>query len=294
MVTRGRGSSHTVRVCVPGATTVYESVYRILVVPDESGVPSIDDDVTAERVAKLGSLEALDAWLASRDARLETPGESGTRAGSRPGLRVPLPVPDDAWVTEACRAVARALDAFADDFLQRPYLHLSEQSLHAELFAVLTRAAPLDRTGLLAGVHPTRLVHKEWPETVPRQGPLGERIRGRFDLAVLSPEQLEAATVKEFLDGRIPAPVVVEVGLDDDLAHLSGDADKVAHSEIPAPFLLHLSRLPVTPAVAREEAQIAEALERPPVGCRTVFAHIDPSTGVKRIKHSGDAAVRTV
>lgn len=130
VVTPGRGSSHTVRVCAPGSSTTYESGCRILVDPGDTAT----DDVTAERVAKLGTLLALESWLASRDALAETPGASGSgmpgpampRARVRPTLRVSLPDADDEWVAKARAAVAGVLDAFAADFLQRPYLHRSE------------------------------------------------------------------------------------------------------------------------------------------------------------------------
>lgn len=131
-----------------------------------------------------------------------------------------------------------------------------------------------------------RLVHEEWPETKPRRGLPGDRIRRRFDLAVLTPSQVRATTVKEFLEGGIPASIVIEVGLDDDLTHLRGDAEKVEHREVPAPFLLHLSRLPATAAVTREEEDVVKASLAPPPGCTTVFAHVDPQTGVRKVKHS--------
>lgn len=114
VVIRGRGSSHTVRVRVPGSSTTYESGYRILVDPHDTGT----DGVTAERVEESGTLPALESWLASRDAVVETPGLPGpgaARTRAKPTLRAPLPSSDDAWVTGARKAVVGVLDAFAAD-----------------------------------------------------------------------------------------------------------------------------------------------------------------------------------
>ena len=74
------------------------------------------------------------------------------------------------------------------------------------------------------------LIHKEWPETVP-----GREVdrRGLFDLAVLAPSQPAQASIEQFRQGRIHAPIVVEVGLDYGRAHLEQDLEKLRNSEVP-------------------------------------------------------------
>jgi hypothetical protein len=57
--------------------------------------------------------------------------------------------------------------------------------------------------------HSTQLIHKEWPETVPREGKNG---RGNFDLAILSPNQLAGAQRWQFDGGHIEAAFVTTIG----------------------------------------------------------------------------------
>jgi hypothetical protein len=74
----------------------------------------------------------------------------------------------------------------------------------------------------------TQLLHKEWPEFIPRKKagePMRALRRGSFDLAVLAPSQLRAATLKQVEDGPIDAPIVIELGLDYGPVHLQGDLD---------------------------------------------------------------------
>ena len=56
---------------------------------------------------------------------------------------------------------------------------------------------PIGNTG-----HRTQLIHKEWPETRPRQDKGG---RGNFDFAILDPLQLAEARIDQFAGGHIEA-----------------------------------------------------------------------------------------
>jgi hypothetical protein len=84
----------------------------------------------------------------------------------------------------------------------------------------------------------TQVLHKEWPETAAR----GNRRRGNFDLAVLPPVAIRASSLDQFLEGRIAPCIVIEMGLDYDDGHLIGDHDKLVHSQVPFPYLVHLAR----------------------------------------------------
>jgi hypothetical protein len=112
----------------------------------------------------------------------------------------------------AVEKVEQAVDLLVDDFAEHPYRHRVEHSLHLQLYRALADhrqldvLAPVGTSSLRAG-----LIHKEWPET--RPGRDADR-RGLFDLAVLAPSQLAQASIDQFRQGRIHAPIVVEVGLD--------------------------------------------------------------------------------
>jgi hypothetical protein len=90
-----------------------------------------------------------------------------------------------------------------------------------------------------------------------------------------------------FLEGRLAAPIVIEIGLGYGLPHLVGDHHKLINSLVPAGYLLHLVR-----GRPPEEAEInllEEGENLPDVVIRKacVFVH-----GQQRwIKRTGDNAV---
>ena len=149
------------------------------------------------------------------------------------------PDPGDPWVREAVLAVEASITKLMDEFRAYPFAHRVEHSLHARLFELLRE------WDVLRGWHPlsdarfkSQLIHKEWPETVAESG----RKRGSFDIAVLAPSQLERASVAQFRTGQIAAPIVIELGLGYWTKHLQDDADKLRHSQVQHPYLVHFSR----------------------------------------------------
>ena len=85
----------------------------------------------------------------------------------------------------------------------------------------------------------TQLVHKEWPETRRCEG----KDRGNFDLAVLSRKLLETCSnIDTFRRGRVPAPIVIEIGLDYKAEHLAGDVLKLVNSGPKHGYLIHFVR----------------------------------------------------
>ena len=123
----------------------------------------------------------------------------------------------------------------------------------------------------------TQLVHKEWPETFAR--PEKNNRRGNFDLVVLSPNLLATCqTIEEFREGRLQAPIVVEIGLDYDVHHLAKDARKLINSRPFRGYLVHLTR-----EIARdpEVEQIIVNLEER-TGIRTAYACIDGTRTVHK------------
>jgi hypothetical protein len=82
-------------------------------------------------------------------------------------------------------------------------------------------------------------VHREWPEAKVRPSKV---YRGAFDLAIISPKQLRATVVDDFKQGRLRAPIAIEMGVDEDVTHLADDIDKLLNSEIPHAYIVHFLR----------------------------------------------------
>jgi hypothetical protein len=254
---------------------VYEERYSL----------SISVEGVATELAVQPDLAALRDWLALHGGQpLSTDGRPGD---GMPAL-LEATVADGDWMTKANAAVERVLDSVVDQLRDTPYLHRVEHSLHAMVWSLLKQERDLQgEVPLKDEKTRTQLVHKEWPETIPRKKPDGtDRPRGLFDLAILSPQQVRLASVEQLVFGRIEAPVVIEVGLDYGLQHLADDAAKLAWSKVPSPYLLHLSRLTDKKHVATER-QVCDASH----GIRTAYAHIDPRSGAHRWKHVHDAEV---
>ena len=225
--------SQTVNVCTPdNQRGRYQQVFRL---PVSASVSETD-------VAAHVTLPSLEGMLLERGARDEGPRDAGGPVPQTP--RVPPIVSavqlGDTWLDDAIRTTEIAIDALVWDFVEHPYLHRVESSLHARLFGILA-AHPIFAHPLPIGDsgRVTQPIHKEWPETVNRPEKAG---RGNFDLAILSREQLAAASVDQFLDGRIAASIVIEMGLDYPLSHLQADHEKLVNSEVIAGFLVHFGR----------------------------------------------------
>jgi hypothetical protein len=239
----------------------------------------IVEDVEVADLAELADTAALRDWVASRNGIEEQQDGRGGRA-VLPLVDVAV---DAGWLTSATRAVEAVLDEVVTDFLAQPYMHRVEHSLHAELYRRMKNQADLGgefplRTGEL-----TQLVHKEWPETRPDVSAGASGKRGAFDLVVVSPEGLAAATLEQFRQGRIAAPIVIEVGLDYGHKHLEDDGKKMLDSGVRAAYQLHLSR------VRDVNAEVIENyVKDPPGNLRIAYVHNVPNRGT-RCKRVGES-----
>lgn len=195
----------------------------------------------AELVGR-ADIDDLVAWL--KDTKRGKVEKSPPPDADADEDREPLPPPPDEdapWIERAVEAVEQAIDRLVREFLRAPYLHRVEHSLHARLFAILAEHELFrDEVDLNGGRYKTQAIHKEWPETIPEEGCR----RGNFDLAILPPLALYQCGLEEFRNGRISAPIVIEMGLDYGAAHLADDADKLIHSAVPHGYLVHFTRKP--------------------------------------------------
>lgn len=168
-------------------------------------------------------------------------GPSSPYAGRQPSLpREPVPV-DRAWAMAVVPEVEGAINEFVREFLGLPYLHRVEHSIHCALYGHLKRREML-RQLVSLGRFTTSAVHKEWPETIARDGKRGRR--GNFDLAILGPPAPDsgAVDVEVFCRGLIRPAAVIEIGLDYGIDHLEGDILKLKNSNVERGYLVHLAR----------------------------------------------------
>ena len=100
------------------------------------------------------------------------------------------------------------------------------------------------------------------------------------------PAQFEKITLDQFLQGRVEPPIVIEVGLDYGLKHICGDVSKLLTSEVPHPYLIHLSR--IGPRVEAVEDRINEIATSAP-GLQVAYVHHE--TGSVAVKRLNDSAV---
>ena len=126
-----------------------------------------------------------------------------------------------------------AIDNMIDNFIVEPYMHRCEHSVHCELYNMLTVHRALQgfyKLNDTVTLFKTSIVHKEWPETIPRESKNGRR--GNFDLAILDPKMIQQATITEFFNGHITPSFVVELGLNYGINHLIDDHEKLINSKI--------------------------------------------------------------
>lgn len=146
---------------------------------------------------------------------------------------------DDLWISKTKNLVEQSIDYFVKEFIDFPYLHRVEHSIHVQLYSIMMKHQELaQRVTLGDNLGVTQLVHKEWP-IFTKSGDL----RGYFDLAILSPKLLkECPSLEAFRKGHLQAPIVIEIGLDYNARHLSNDAKKLINSKPTQGYLIHLVR----------------------------------------------------
>jgi hypothetical protein len=233
-IAKGKGKSDTVNICdANNRRGEYDWIIRIF-------KPIV---VNENDLLRFSRIEELVKWLtAELTARIEKQPDRDSTTGHDVPIFPAITSFDpaqDAWTQEARWLVEHALDQLVHEFLEFPYLHRVEHSLHAKFFSMLVSQLHFAQFYPLAdGKIQTHTVHKEWPETRAREA----QKRGNFDIAIVAPAQLAAASLQDFREGRIAAPIVIEMGLDYDAAHLAADEEKLVNSAVPYPYLVHLMR----------------------------------------------------
>ncbi|HOQ86599.1 MAG TPA: hypothetical protein PLQ89_12880 [Phycisphaerae bacterium] len=230
--------SQTVNICTPeNKLGRYDWVVRL----------SIGQKVTPDIVRGQPDIESLVTWLEREHfGQIEQrPTDEGAKeslaADEQPPKAVPTDPDDALWIQRAMSITEICIDELVREFLELPYLHRVEHSIHARLYGILRAQPHFDRHYPLAGgMMMTQLIHKEWPETQAR--PDKDNRRGNFDLVILSPGRLKRCSAREFDEGRIVPPIVIEMGLNYGQGHLVADAEKLLNSHVQHGYLVHLVR----------------------------------------------------
>lgn len=230
--------SQTVRLCRGSSgKSGYESVWEI------RGAPRF---VSTDEVELQPTIAALVEFLRNdRHAILRDFDECAELGRSEPeGMPATIPV---AGVAQAFAAqiepdIDKCIDQFLRDFLDMPYCHRVEHSIHVQLWNSLSLVNSLRNGYATLGSSgcKTQLVHKEWPET--KRRPKKRNRRGNFDLAVLAPGSFETISTAEFGGGWVAPAVAVEVGLNYGRRHLENDIYKLLNSPVPLSYAIHLVR----------------------------------------------------
>lgn len=130
---------------------------------------------------------------------------------------------DSSWEDGAKATVEEVINQFVLEFIDFPYLHRAESSLHCELYRELSGSKLLERTYPL-GEWSIQPVQKDWPEYYRRPG---HHRTGTIDVCILSPQEFKVCSLDDFKEGRINPLIAIELVLDGDLNQLMQDSQKL-------------------------------------------------------------------
>ena len=146
----------------------------------------------------------------------------------------------DGWIKEAVPESEKIINNFLKKFIDFPYLHRVEHSIHCDLYNFFVSDDLFNDIVELTDRTKIQILHKEWPEYIPRENKNNRR--GNFDMAILAPESIKNKSINDFIYGRIEAPIVVEMGLNYKIDHFTEDFKKLKNSNVYRGYLLHLVR----------------------------------------------------
>jgi len=147
---------------------------------------------------------------------------------------------DPLWTQNIIPDVEKAINKVLYTFLELPYLHRVEHSLHGELYDYLMDCQLLHQF-IDLGCCTTGVVHQNWPELAVRPG---KSVKGHFDIAILCPpnQSENPVSLRQFREGQIEPTIVIDVGLDYGLDRLQDNYSKLKDSGVKNTYLLHFAR----------------------------------------------------
>ena len=202
------------------------------------------------------------------------------------------------WNLEAVRLVDLAINEVIDAFFDDPYLHRSESSVQAHLWALLHNAPhlaerkplycprPLSQPWRRTRQYSSLPVQLEWPTIVKGPARSGDRqSSGRYDLAIINPHTLSSSKTGAFGKGKLKPAVAVEIGLNPQRHedHIKDDRDKLDHNNIPYPCIIDLTR------EGGRDYGVEDLINT--IGGRFRVAHAYHGANWRRVKRIGDPSV---
>jgi len=190
------------------------------------------------------------------------------------------------WEDRAIFAVEESIDNLITDFIQAPYLHRVEQSIHCELYRLLANHRILSSFYPLKDGQFTQCIHKEWPAQLNSETAVN---RGHFDFSIISPKELKQCYAEDFENGRVNPLIAVEMGFKAVLHHLREDYRKLVNSNCSRHrYLVHILRNNMPDNQSDLEEFIAKINDE----TKVAYASVSPE-GAVRYKLLNDDSVRS-
>jgi len=143
------------------------------------------------------------------------------------------------WNDNAICAVEKSIDNLIIDFIEAPYLHRVEQSVHCELYRLMANHRILSSFYKLADGQLTQSIHKEWPTEHKAKNGVN---RGNCDFCIIPPDALGRHSAGDFNVGKIQPIIAIELGLNANSWHFNSDCEKLTESPSVQGYIVHLLR----------------------------------------------------
>lgn len=264
-----RGKSQTIKFCdCRNLRGEYEFYYRIRPINDDYK----STEVMEEKLDSFHSLDRAHSWLKAigavdelNEQLISAPEHS---EDPLPETSYDAEVQNRDWLENAIRETELVIDELLMEFVKEPYHHRVEHCLHTRIIQLLNSKPTLNKQYELGKLNKfTKQIHKEWPTSVAETG----KRKGNHDVAIHSSESLNiCGHINDFLEGRVPAPIVIEVGLDYGPKHLQGDCQKLKRQTHTIGYLIHLVR---GRSMNQEEKNIIDAVQKGDYGAHVRIAY---------------------
>jgi hypothetical protein len=222
-------TKQSINICLPGDPDSYESY---LIKPPYV-MPTVD---LRNEILKFKTISDLIDWLKNERHAVSLGIRQKNNTAAIPCTNY-SPI-NDKKISTIKEEVEKSIDELVKEFIENPYLHRVESSIHTELFYIMKQKPILSQNFFLGdGQTKTQLIHNEWPSVDP--------IYGNYDFAIMTPEvlQKDCPTTDVFSRGKFKVPIVVELGLNpSDTNHLENDRKKIISNGVYAGYLIHLIR----------------------------------------------------
>ncbi len=137
--------------------------------------------------------------------------------------------------------IRKVIQEFCFEFIENPYLCYTEHGQHALFYSLLYSALPAEQRYIEWQGKRICVIQKEYPTA----GNLGKPKRQHWDISVIkNPPECRISNAR-FPYDRLRLAAVVEFGMNESLAHLVDDVERISHPDVNVEhgFVVHLYRL---------------------------------------------------